>query len=390
MEIQLKGEHPTLGMQLDDRNMHGRIKLLHCEKGTPAYKMKKWRSVLRNSNIIEVENQPVATIAEIQDLIRKYKSQGKPNLTCTFATEERVTIHPTLGTPQLYFDQLNIIAKHLYECKTEEEIVLESDHIIPAICHVKKKKGGMSQFTRTELRKRDDWEEWNKPEMTQLDNYATQDMFENPIPRPAKANVLSLLWTYLVKSDGTKKARCVCNGSPKSKGTVTLAHTFAACLEQPGARTFWAAAALMDMIVVGADASNAFAEAPSPKAPLYVVVDQQFREWWKKQGKGEIPKGYVMKVKHALQGHPESPRLWAKMIDEIIRTHVGLQPTSHEPRLYEGEVEGEKVLFLRQVDDFAVACKNVSISKKVIDLISAHLSAPMKHLGIIDRFNGSM
>ena len=142
------------------------------------------------------------------------------------------------------------------------------------------------------------------------------------------------------------------------------------------------------MIVVGADASNAFAEAPSPKAPLYVVVDQQFREWWRKQGKGEIPKGYVMKVKHALQDHPESPRLWAKMIDEIIRTHVGLQPTSHEQCLYERTIDGEKVLFLRQVDDFAVACKNVEISNKVIDLISAHLSAPMKHLGIIDRFNG--
>ena len=105
---------------------------------------------------------------------------------CTFATEERVTIHPTLGTPQLYFDQLNIIAKHLYECKTGDEILLESDYIIPAIYHVKKKKGvGMSQFTRTELRKRDDWEEWNRSETKQLDNYATQDMFEAPIPRPA-------------------------------------------------------------------------------------------------------------------------------------------------------------------------------------------------------------
>lgn len=101
-------------------------------------------------------------------------------------------------------------------------------------------------------------------EMKQLDNYTTQDMFKEPIPHPAKANVLSLLWTYRIKSDGTKKARCLYNGSPKSKGMITPAHTFSACLENPGARTFWAAAASLDMIVVGTDASNAFAEAPSP------------------------------------------------------------------------------------------------------------------------------
>ena len=54
------------------------------------------------------------------------------------------------------------------------------------------------------------------------------------------------------------------------------------------------------------------------------MVDQQFREWCRKQGKGEIPKEYVVEVTHALQGHPESPRLWAIMFDENIRTDVGL------------------------------------------------------------------
>lgn len=125
-------------------------------------------------------------------------------------------------------------------------------------------------------------------------------MFNEPVPRPPKANVLNLLWTYLIKAEGTKKVRCVCNENPRSKGTVTLAHTFAACLEQPGARTFWATAAIKGMIVMRADASNAFAEAPPPKAPLYVVVDQPFREWWKSKGRGDIEKGWVLPVKYAL------------------------------------------------------------------------------------------
>ena len=76
------------------------------------------------------------------------------------------------------------------------------------------------------------------------------------------------------------------------------------------------------------------------------------------------------------------------MIDQIIRNEVNLQPTTHEPCLYSGYVDGHKVLFLRQVDDFAVACTDIDTSNKVIDLISNKLSAPMHKLGVINRYNG--
>ena len=69
-------------------------------------------------------------------------------------------------------------------------------------------------------------------------------MFGTPCAKPSKCNLLPLLWTYVVKPDGTKKARCVCNGSPRQKGTVTLGNTYAASLEQSGSRLFWALAAL--------------------------------------------------------------------------------------------------------------------------------------------------
>lgn len=257
-------------------------------------------------------------------------------------------------------DQLNIIGRHLYELKTGEEFIDVEDDAYeakinfvadqqqnPTISTQPPKKKLGTQFTRTQLKKREDWPEWHASEIKQLDLYEMQNMSGVPIPRPPKANVLNLLWTYLIKAEGTKKARCVCNGNPRRKGTVTLAYTFAACLEQPGARTFWATAAINGMIVMGADASNAFAEAPPPKAPLYVVVDQQFREWWKSKVRGEIEKSWVLPVKHALQGHPESPQLWAAMIDKIIREDVGQEPCTHEPCLYHGYVEGKQVLFLR-------------------------------------------
>ena len=387
MEIDVKGSHSTLGLQLDDNNMIGRLYLRHCEKSTPSARMSKWRTNLRNSSPIRINNQPVKSINEVKRLIAQARTDNIPKLQFTFATDERVSIHPEHGVPQLYFDQLNTLTAYLQEMKYDEQFIdLETNE--PVINLISKKRKSNAQYTRAELKKREDWPDWVASEFKQLDLYEMQNMFGLPVPRPKDANIINLLWAYSIKTDGTKKSRCVCNGSPKRKGTVTLAHTFAACLEQPGARTFWAVAALLGLIIIGADASNAFAEAPAPKAPLYVVVDQQYREWWKSKGRGDIPLGYVLPVKHALQGHPESPRLWATMIDTIIREKANLQPCTHEPCLYSGYVDGKKVLFLRQVDDFAVACEDPDVSNKVIDLISAELSAPMKKLGVVSRYNG--
>ena len=47
-----------------------------------------------------------------------------------------------------------------------------------------------------------------------LNQYHAQEMFGDPVRRPTQCNVLPLIWTYLVKNDGTKKAQCVYNGSP--------------------------------------------------------------------------------------------------------------------------------------------------------------------------------
>ncbi len=67
-----------------------------------------------------------------------------------------------------------------------------------------------------------------------------------------------------------------------------------------------------------------------------------------------IPDGYVIPVLSAMQGHPESPRLWEKHANSIL-CEIGLTPTVHEPCLYSGIINGQHVLFMQQVDDFAIA-----------------------------------
>ena len=55
-----------------------------------------------------------------------------------------------------------------------------------------------------------------------------------------------------------------------------MAHTYGAALDQFGARTFWAINALHNYKAYDAHATNAFAETPATKAPLYVTIEVPF------------------------------------------------------------------------------------------------------------------
>ena len=130
---------------------------------------------------------------------------------------------------------------------------------------------------------------------------------------------------------------------------MTLAHTYAAALDQSGARTFWAITSITNYLAYGADATNAFGEAPLPKYPLYITIDAPFKLWWELVLKrSPIKVDHVLPVCHALQGHPESPRLWATMIQKIFTgPTLNFTSTTHEPCLYSGTINVINVYLLR-------------------------------------------
>ena len=98
-------------------------------------------------------------------------------------------------------------------------------------------------------------------------------MFGKPCPRPpykSLAIILPWVWTYLFKInpmtlDDDEKSRGTCNGGPHNGKVITIAETYAACVEQPIHRLMWAIMASINYIGLGADVSNAFAEAPPLK-----------------------------------------------------------------------------------------------------------------------------
>jgi hypothetical protein len=117
--------------------------------------------------------------------------------------------------------------------------------------------------------------------------------------------------------------------------------------------------------------------------------DEQFQDWWENcLGCAPIPKGCILKVNKALQGHPEAPQLWHKHIYKILKDELGFKAaTTHETCIYQKKVDGNLVILLRQVDDFSVASTNPVYCEKIRQDIEARMQNPLHDLGIIKLFN---
>jgi len=386
-------KHPTAGMICTERN--GRVYLSNIAPSTPAAKLRAWRSRLRGAWIIKVND---TIISSIQDLNRTLLHCAATNATrCTLLMAHSAIRDGLVetGIPQINADQLN--HRHSFDhidVMTQDEFDRWFASL-PRCLYDVVESGGVhnmiwdsNKLTRRILLEQPDWDEWAASEFTQLDQYARQNMFGAPCPVTKKEAVFHLIWTYVVKElDGRKKARCTCDGSTRAGQVRILDHTFANSIEQTGSRIFYAIAAAENLLVFGADVSNAFGEAPPPKQGFFIKPDKPFRDWYLARYNKAIPEGWVIPVLAAMQGHPESPRLWEKHCDKILRS-LGFVPTTHEPCLYSGQFQDEKVYFKRQVDDFAIACSSERVATIIYDAIDNQLQIPIKRQGLLTLYNG--
>ena len=413
IEVPVKGDHATLGILSQYCDYRQRLQVTDMALSTPGSRLKNWRSVIKKAYILKFNDFAIANQADFEHAVSQTRRRKMLKAKLIIATDKSYGVHPMEGVLQIHFDQMNVIAKHLQDIAKDRELArmgslpipssdvrqlqadqpvdhIDSQRPLPDPPPISTAEPELAQsFTKKQLLQRDDWPEWEQSQFKQLDQYWNQGMFSNPVPLPHNANALHMLWRFNLKMCGTKKSRMVCNGSPRQKGTVTIGHTYANALDAASERLFWALVASEGLIAVGADVSNAFAEAPGPQAPLYMYIDDTFRQWWTKHlGNEPIPADCnVVRVHNAIQGHPESPRLWEKHIDKILRD-LGLTPATHEPCLYSGNMNGRKILFLRQVDDFAVAAEEHDTAIQLITAINNKMRIEVKHLGLIDRFNG--
>jgi hypothetical protein len=121
-------------------------------------------------------------------------------------------------------------------------------------------------LTCGKLIKTPEWGEWQQSEYTMLDQYKDQSLVGATVEVTSTAAVFNLVWTYVVKElDKRKKACCTCDGSSRGGQVRVLDYTYANCVDQTSSWIFYTASSVENLIIFGADVSNAFAEAPPPK-----------------------------------------------------------------------------------------------------------------------------
>ena len=384
--------HPTAGLILFEKN--NRLLLASMAPGTPGARIARWRTRIRGAWLIQVDDTPVTSISEAKAVFTRLSLSNSPRCTLRFSHPE---VNPDIsnkGLPvmsksdfsQFTHDQLNnrvdLLEDGLRTQRKRQYNIVDSGDVLNYNTRVMK-------LTRGKLLSQNDWTDWQDSEYLQLDQYDAQGMFGNPVRSQDGDAIFHLVWTYAIKAvDGRKKARCVCDGSTRSGSVQILDETYANCVDQTSSRLFYAIAAAENLLIFGSGVSNAFAEAPPPKQGFYIRPDKAFHEWWvQHKHRPPIPPGHVIPVLSAMQGHPESPRLWEKHADSILR-ELGLTPTVHEPCLYSGTVDGKRVIFMRQVDDFAIAAPDERTSDILLDMIDDKLSIPLKRQGLLDMYNG--
>jgi hypothetical protein len=217
-------------------------------------------------------------------------------------------------------------------------------------------------------------------------------MYGDPIPRPANAIVLRQHWQYHIKHDGTRRACNCCDGSPRAAPSLhKYAQTYSSCVEQPVQRL----SAELGYRVYGGDAKDAYAHSPAPERPTYVEIDHAYADWYYHRHQRHGDRSKVLPVQHALQGHPESRRLWEEHISKILHSSdFDFRSTTHDKSIYRGTFKGTPIFMLRQVDDFALAVPNENMVRVVYSAIGDTLKLPTEedppfsYLGLLKDYNG--
>jgi hypothetical protein len=322
--VKLK-KHQTAGLELYESS--GRVFLQSMTPSTSAAKIPDWHTRLCGAWLIKIGETIISSVEDALSTLRTLVDSDAQSVTLLFSHPE---IRPNLshnGLPivssapftQHVHDQMNnrweftTVAQHLQSSKPTHQHV-ESGGVLNIVNRVMK-------LTRGKLLKQPDWNDWRDSEYLQLNQYYDQGLFGPPQLVDEDAAVFHTVWTYAIKAlDGRKKARFTCDGSPQSGQAKILDETYANCVDQTCSRLFYAVAAAENLLVYGADVSNAFAKAPPPKQGFFICPDRAFHEWWvHHKNQPPLAASYVIPILSAMQGHPESPRLWEKHADSILQ-----------------------------------------------------------------------
>ena len=189
---------------------------------------------------------------------------------------------------------------------------------------------------------------WTGSERKQLDSHVRLGALLEPCKLPRGANLMNFQWAYKLKSDGTPKARCALDGSPRqiARHNLQINKTYSACVDQVANIIFWSLTSSLNYVVCGIDIVNGYAHAPPPDIQTYIVIDDQYADWYRFTYNKEIDRSLVIPVGKALQGHPEAGAAFSKIVNKNLKD-MGFTITVHEPCIYRRTFNGVETLLLR-------------------------------------------
>ena len=122
-----------------------------------------------------------------------------------------------------------------------------------------------------------------------------------------------------------------CCNSPKNAAPQlhTVASTWSSCVELLIQRLFLELCATKNLRIYGGDARDAYAHSPAPEVPIFLKIDDTYAKWYKQTFNKEINRRQILPVQHSLQGHPESVKMWMRLIDRILIKEMGFTSTTH-------------------------------------------------------------
>ena len=419
-KLQVTCNSPTFGLNLSEDETNGRVFLEDINKNSSASKLfsshKATRNKIRGAFIVSINGTQVFNKSSAITLLADLHSQGIKTFDIQFAPEHKMSSQQqwkqldefnlfapdptTENTAQIDLNAIRAIASIRTGQPIPEHIIsdemirlsinaLGSNTTTPA-------EEALGNFTRRKLKKLDNWDDWLQAERKQLDQFHDLEMFGDPTPLPHKAILLRPHWNYVIRKSGERRSRNCCDGSKRAAPLLhAIASTYSSCVEQPIQRLFFALTALLNYKLYAGDAKDAYAHSPPPETPTYVALDSPFVDWYKWKFGKSIDPNHVLPVQHALQGHPESGRLWEEHINKILSDpKLNFKATTHDKCIYQSVYKGVKLLMLQQVDDFLIASPNETLANEIYSIIGKKLQLPkeseppFKNLGLATSYNG--
>ena len=388
----------------------------------------------RGGYVLHVGDFPTFSTEDVLQAIRHYASLPDPptRLVVHVACDERATLSesrpPSLhlrpvdirriaamplvageGNPALRRAHLRSIANSpilsatpadpddLRECSAPELVEmrkLANDHMTEA-------ERNLRSFTRKNLQKLPNFQDWVDADRKQLDAHFDAGTIGHPVPRPASrpdhpSQVFRTVWARLVKATGVRKSRTCLDGSKRSAPWLRmLVQTYSSCIELPCLRTFIGICVNRGYYIAFGDVDNAHQQSPPPSIDCFLEIDDEIADWYLHRfGKHLDRLKDVMPLYRALQGHPEAGVLWERLINDILLNKMGFKTTTHERNLYVGQVDDKEVLICRQVDDFAAGSADKQTADTFFQILRQHVECEYNAMGVkteegmYERYNG--